>query len=532
MGINGSEFNYWNYASGCSDYYRTMASTYLDLSSYNRSYLWGARYATAALNNWTLCAGAPYSKMTVFPGGRAYFTVGDASRYSFGGGRTYSHADIQAVVSTHAANASVRAYSTQIGAKWHLVRSLSFLLKPENVKFLSEDSKAEIESYVKQAKEALEELDTLLKNENGLSADELNEILAGKLADVEAVVEVTNERNQEWIEEIKEAQEARRDELLDEAETGAGGSSGSGRSGSGSASGTAPGKKVNADELSSDTELSEVTKSRYGMLPTASVQACENASELAGKAVEDTLTTADAFLELFGKDKDINEKNIVEVLNEFNVDETVTIDGSEVTRSKLHNFVDMIAALKDGEGDYSTKALKEVIKLLKARVTLLNNAGHIKPEEKTLVDAHITNLTNYASNVKGNKDAIVNTLTEIINKLERKGTEEVVNADIEAKQTEAKELAEKEFRQAYAEASDGTYSEDTTYVDFPSEIKYLPNKKLFQVTITVGSGTYYFEGGNFTNINKAITDCGIDDVFTKWQEIKGKLLEEPAPETE
>lgn len=517
MGINGSEFNYWNYASGCSDYYRRMVSTYLDLSSYNRSYLWGARYATAALNNWTLCAGAPYSKMTVFPGGRAYFTVGDASRYSFGGGRTYSHADIQAVVSTHAANASVRAYSTQIGAKWHLVRSLSFLLKPENVKFLSPESKAEIESYVKQAKEALEDLDTLLKNENGLSADELNEILADKLADVEAVVEVTNERNQEWIEEIKEAQEARRDELLDEAEEGAGGSSGSGSRGSGAASGSAPGKKVDADELSSDTELSEVTKSRYGMLPTASVPECENAEELAGEAVANTMTTKNAFLELFGKDKDINEKNIIEVLNEI----------------AIEAFVDKIAALKDGERDYSTKALKEVIKLLKDRVSLLNNAGHITTEDKNIVNAYIANLTSYASDVTTNKTKIVNTLTTIINTLKDKGTEEAVNADIEAKQAKAQEQAKKEFRQDYAEASGNTYSEETTYVDFPEEITYLPNKKLFQVTITVDSSTHYFEGGNFTNINNAIRDCGIEGVIKKWnQEIKPKLLEEPDAETE
>lgn len=514
MGINGSEFNYWNYASGCSDYYRRMVSTYLDLSSYNRSYLWGARYATAALNNWTLCAGAPYSKMTVFPGGRAYFTVGDASRYSFGGGRTYSHADIQAVVSTHAANASVRAYSTQIGAKWHLVRSLSFLLKPENVKFLSEDSKAEIESYVKQAKEALEELDTLLKNENGLSADELNEILAGKLADVEAVVEVTNERNQEWIEEIKEAQEARRDELLDE---GAEGSSSSGSRGSGAASGFASGEKV--ESLSEDDELTaEKSKSRYGMSNEASVPPCENASELAGKAVEDTLTTADAFLELFGKGKEINAENIVEVLDAI---------------SDKNAFVDKIAALKDGERDYSTKALKEVIKLLKARVSLLVKAGHITTEDKNLVNAHIANLTSYASDVTTNKTKIVDTLTEIINKLKDKGTEEVVNDAIEAEQAKAQEQAEKEFREDYAEASGGTYNEETTYVAFPDEaIKYLPNKKLFQVTITVGSKTYYFEGGNFTNINNIInsTSAEVSGLETAWKAIKDTLLEESTAE--
>lgn len=514
MGINETSFSY-GYGLG-SGYLSSMARSYLDLSAVDYRFLLSARTCTNALNQWAMYAAAPNSYVRVFPGGKIYYNVTESS-YSGSYSGASSGPGFNAQIKDMAAGSSVRIYASQIGGKLNLVKSLAPLLKNQ---YLSEDSKASVKAYIDDAKARGTKLDKLLQNEAGYSADQLNAILSAELEEIEAIVEETNEKVKEWQDEITEAEQAALDDALedtDDIEQPSGV-----KRGSDAASGTAAGVKV--DSLSEDEELDAAkSKSRYGMSNEASIPDAGDVSSLVASATAEDFTTKDKFTALFGKDKNINEKNIVEVLD--------AIDDKGA-------FVDKIAALKDGDNDYSEKAIKEMVKLLKARVQILDKAGHIEATDKNIVNAHISNLTSYASNVTANKTTIVSTLETIVNTLKGKGTESVVTAAIQAKQEEATTKAPKEFREDYAKANDKTYDETKTYVDFPEEITYLPNKKLFQVAIKCGTGadekTFYFEAGNFAKLNKVITDNASlhDDLVTKWNTIKAKLLEEQvaAPE--
>ena len=150
MGINetfgfGKYLGYSSYAT-YSDYLRENSFNYLRLASYNRNFLYSAKAYVGALNSLNMYTGAPFARITVFPGGRTYYNVMDASSYSANayGGAT-SNADFDAQLNAIASSASVKLYANNIAAKLHLVKSLAAL---QEDKYLSEGSKAEIKTYV------------------------------------------------------------------------------------------------------------------------------------------------------------------------------------------------------------------------------------------------------------------------------------------------------------------------------------------------------------------------------------------------
>ena len=511
----GSFYNRFNYP-----YYLTEALNFsLIRMRYCPASRWDVDFYAQSMNAYNAITASPYFYSVSIPFGSTRYAVMDPGSYPehIMAGQRIDYMGIAAQkTAEQIQEGAVNTNLTQISMRLAKIMKLADLLDSQ---YLSDESKAEVRALINSAKAKETSVKNIMKDTNGITASKLNAKLLTILDSVKEMVAEAEEKGPVWMEEALQAQEEEterlQDELEDELDDGDEGGSDAPRTVV--ASGTAQGKKV--DTLSSDDELKDVKQRRYGMNPTASVPACENASELVDKAVADDMTTKDKFAELFGKDKDINEKNIIEVLDSMN---------------DKGAFVDKIAALKDGDNDYSEKALKEIVKLLKARVKLLDDAVHLEVTDKNLVNAHINNLLQYASNVKTNKTTIVDTLDTIVNTLKNKGTESVVTTAIEAKQAEAKVQAQKEFRQAYAKDSEKEYDAEKTYASFPAEITYLPNKKLYQVTIKVGTGsdekTHYFEAGNFKNLNKVIVDSGLEDVITKWNEIKGNLLKEKEAE--
>lgn len=499
-----NDSTYTSYLSGANPY-GAEAWMYLGLSSVKPKYLWDAKIASNNSNFYTLYHGAPYSSAHVYPGPRTYFNVANSYSYRNCSGGPMSVDALNAQINNIAAGASISAYSGQINSLLSNIMGMAGWTKS---KFLSEESKAQAQAIVDTCKNYASTYKTYIKNEEGLSSDDINSMLASLLEEIKAFDLEVKELDEQLKVEMQEAQAAKAEELASEAGS-SGGSAGSLVSGSSSVSTVEGDTKMSAAQLASRYDI------KAPVITELSGAYAANITNAAGS--RSSFTTALTALD---------NKNTASFL--------VSLSDQDIA-----NFCEDI----DGQSwacwnDDDEISMKEFLAKFDGALDLLRNSGFLTRDEYNqacdlVADAKRQVKDSFKDSERAKVVSDLQALRKILivtvdGQECVKGSQEHFDSLIKTKQDEEQSKAIVEFRKSYASSTRNsenpvTFDEGTTYSNLPEEITYLPNKNLFQVKIE----SKVFQGKDFAEINKKIMKCKDEDVISSWLEIKKEIIKTP-----
>ena len=481
--------------------YSQEARMHLDLAAVLPSSLWDAKRAITNSNFRTLLTASPYSSVHCYPNGKIYFNVTDPAAYpvSFAPSLEDAKSKISEIVSGGAINVNVKKIKEYI-------EKINTMASWKDSKFLSEESKARAQAVVDRCKVFSETLDSYLKNEDKLSADSVNILLASLLKEIMAFDEEVAEINEELKEECKEAEAAKADELANRDGTGSSGSVGSA---SGDESSTLV---VEGDSKMSNAQLAN----RYGLkspaifdISSVHINSVLSSASTKGKFEAEGLTVLD-------------NKNAIAFL-------------AALSDSQIETFVDTIdgQSFCDNDDEVSMKAFLDkfdgALDYIKSSgfmsVDDYNKAVKLLFDAKNAVKDSFTNSgrNTVVNNLKALKKLLMVSSSDGDSVL--MGSQKHFDNLVKEKQKDASDKAIAELRKSYARSTQNsstplTYDESLTYSSLPEEVTYLPNKNVFKVKIE--SKTYL--GKDFTELNQKIMRSKDKNIILSWIEIKKELL--------
>lgn len=490
---------YTSYSSGGANPYGSEAWTYLNLASVKSAYLWDAKFATNNSNFHTLYSGAPYSSVHVYPGPKTYFNVENSYSYRNCLGGPISVDALNARINNIAAGASIGAYSGQINSLLSNIMGMSGWTKS---KFLSEESKAQAQAIVDRCNNYASTYKTYVKNEEGLSPDNVNAMLASLLEEIKAFDLEVKALDEQLKVEMQEAQAAKADELASEAGSG-GGSLGSGSSSV---------STVEGDSKMSTAQLATRYDIKAPVITELSGAYAANITNAAGS--RGSFTTALTALD---------NKNTASFL-------------VSLSEQDIEDFCEDI----DGQSwacwnDDDEISMKEFLAKFDGALDLLRKSGFLTKSEyddacKLVADAKRQVKDSFEDS---ERDKVVSDLQALRKILIAtvdgeefvKGSQEHFDSLVKTKQGDEQTKAMKEFRKSYANSTRNsenpvTFDESATYSNLPEEISYLPNKDVFQVKIE----GKVFQGKDFSDINRKIMKCKDENVIMSWLEIKKEII--------
>ena len=262
-----------------------------------------------------------------------------------------------------------------------------------------------------------------------------------------------------------------------------------------------------------DANLSnESIQKRYGINPVSQITQDINAASLASEACNaiddsDDADSRAAFVKYFGDGAIpgmVTANNIIQVLNKI---------------SDMKEFIEDIQDQDVGDGEAS---IRQLMNLVSAHLDILVNAGALSKNDEIYksVSDNLKNIGEGLTDFDEYQDEIANYFTQIQSKLISVGTQKYVDDKITAAQKKEETEAVKRFAKDFAELNKNSgisfeYNADSTY-SLPEDVKYLPNKQVFNVKIEGKT----FQGKDFKELNSKIMRNGDKSIILTWIDIK------------
>lgn len=441
----------------------------------------------------------------------AYVHETNTSNYSFNFGGYYSpstggysQASYAMPNSTYSSNPVSQGYAdpnggTQdsgnlIGAIQTHLANVASLSQIKDDKNLSQARKDEIAGILKEAKQI---------EKNARENANYSIILEG-------IVEMAAELDTQAAELFAVCQEEIANALQNPETKGSGGGSGEG------AGSSTPSTSSDAVEVTEgDIELSDAEiKSRYGVSTQNPIRVDYMASSLASGACDevndwDDDDSRNAFKKYFGDGAvagQVTSNNIIQVLY-------------EIAKIDMEEFVQDIQDQDSGEGEAS---IRQLTMLISAHMDILVNAGFLdkKSDDYKNVNKYIGWIGSDLSDFDDKQENIANALCYIKDVLYKYGTEDYVSNVVKVKQAKETEEAANNYAKDYFESMNKEFvtkkNGATLSYNLPSDVKYLPNKKVYQITLEGKT----FEGKDFKELNRKIMKCKDESIISNWISIK------------
>ena len=182
--------------------------------------------------------------------------------------------------------------------------------------------------------------------------------------------------------------------------------------------------------------------------------------------------------------------------------------------------------------DGDEMSMKEFLAKFDGALDLLKNSGFLSRDDYGYACRLVVSSKNQVKDsftddartkIVGNLQALKRLLTATVNgQAVVKGSQEHFDALVKEKQAKETREAINKFYEGLAEASNGkfTFSDANNYKLDLEEIKYLPNKQVFQATIEGKT----FEGKDFKELNKKIMKCKDESIINTWISLKEDMM--------